>query len=123
MSYVLGVDLGTSYTAAATVSDGDTPAMVGLGNRATQVPSVVYVRPDDVVVGELAEQRSAEDAARVVREFKGRVGDRVPIWVGGRRFTAEELLTEMLRWVLDQTTERMGAAPDRIALTHPANWS
>jgi molecular chaperone DnaK (HSP70) len=57
MAYVLGVDLGTTNTAAATL-DGGAPTMLGLGNRAMQVPSVVYLQPDgSMLFGEAAERR------------------------------------------------------------------
>ena len=42
MTYRLGVDVGTTFTAAA-VANGAAPSMLGLGNRALQVPSVLYL--------------------------------------------------------------------------------
>ena len=61
MGYHLGVDLGTTFTAAA-VMNGGGPTMLGLGNRALQIPSVLYFHPDgSVLVGEAAELRSASD--------------------------------------------------------------
>ncbi len=42
MSYSLGVDLGTTFTAAAMVN-GSEPTMIGLGNRALQIPSVLFL--------------------------------------------------------------------------------
>jgi molecular chaperone DnaK len=51
--YSLGVDLGTTFSAAATVDDTGIPAIVGLGNRAMQIPSVLYVGADgEVLVGD-----------------------------------------------------------------------
>ena len=49
MGYRLGVDLGTTYTAAAVNVDGRTE-MLGLGIRAMQVPSVVFVCDDGEIV-------------------------------------------------------------------------
>jgi len=40
--YRLAVDLGTTFTAAA-VADETGPSMLGLGNRALQIPSVLYL--------------------------------------------------------------------------------
>ena len=42
-----------------------------------------------VVVGEAAEQRGASDPSRLVREFKRRVGDPVPLVVGGAPYSAQ----------------------------------
>lgn len=122
--YSLGVDLGTTYSAAATVDDTGVPTMVGLGNRAMQVPSVIHVGRDGaIVVGERAERLAAADPTGVVREFKRRVGDSVPIYVGTGQFTPEALVAHLLHWVVDQTVERMGGPPERITVTHPATWT
>ncbi|MBA3339296.1 MAG: Hsp70 family protein [Geodermatophilaceae bacterium] len=125
MGYGLGVDLGTTYTAAASidVDSGGGPVMLGLGNRALQIPSVLYLQPDgDVLVGEAAERRGAADPGRVVREFKRRIGDHVPILIAGAPYSAQALTARLLGWVLTRATERLGEAPARVMLTHPANW-
>ena len=120
----MGVDLGTTFSAAATVDDSGVPAMVGLGNRAMQIPSVLFVGADgEVLVGEPAERRARNDPTRIVREFKRRMGDSVAIYLGGKPFPIEQLTARLLRWVIDQTTERMGEAPTRLTLTHPAAWA
>lgn len=125
MAYSLGIDLGTTYSAAATLDDGDVkPSMVGLGNRALQIPSAIYLRDDDsVVVGEQAEHLGMSDPTRVAREFKRRLGDPVRMIVGGRSHTPQFFMTELLRWILDHTVERRGQPPSRVTLTHPASWT
>jgi len=45
MTYVLGIDLGTTYTAAATARNGRAE-VAALGYRATSVPSVVLLTAD-----------------------------------------------------------------------------
>lgn len=76
MVYRLAVDLGTAFAAAAVVNGSD-PAMVGLGNRTMQVPSVLFLSDDSsYVVGESAERRGLTEPDRVVREFKRRFGIR-----------------------------------------------
>jgi len=122
VSYRLGVDLGTTYTAAA-VNVDDRVEMLGLGIRAMQVPSVVFLRNDGtVVVGEAAEQEGAADPARLVREFKRRVGDSVPLVVGGSPFSAQALTARLLAWVVGVATERQGGPPEHVCVTYPANW-
>ena len=123
MGYHLGVDLGTTFTAAA-VMNGAGPTMLGLGNRALQIPSVLYFHPDgSVLVGEAAELRSTSDPTRTVREFKRRIGDPVPILAAGRPYSAQAMTSRVLRWVLDKATEQMGEPPQDITLTYPANWA
>ena len=122
MAYSLGVDLGTTYTAAATWRDGQTEVAT-LGSRSSSVPSIVLVRDaDTVLTGEAAERRAATEPDRVAREFKRRVGDTTPIFLGGSPYSAELLMSELLRWVVAEVAQREGSEPDRVAVSHPANW-
>jgi actin-like ATPase involved in cell morphogenesis len=122
MGYRLGVDLGTTFTAAA-VDDGTGPTMLGLGNRALTVPSVVYLSPDGTwLFAEAADRRAASEPSRSAREFKRRIGDTVPILVAGQPFSPQALSAKLLAWVVSVATERQGAAPDEVVVTYPANW-
>ncbi|WP_103383143.1 Hsp70 family protein, partial [Pseudonocardia dioxanivorans] len=127
MSYLLGIDVGTTRTAAAiTRLDGGRiveTEMVNLGDRSVHVPSVLFVGADGgVVVGEAAERRALTDPDRVVREFKRRVGDPTPIQVAGQPWTPEDLSARLVRWVVDQVAAREGGVAERISVTHPASW-
>jgi actin-like ATPase involved in cell morphogenesis len=118
----LGIDLGTTFTAAAVVRDGRAEVLP-LGNRATAVPSLVFLREDEsLLVGEAAERRGISEPQRLAREFKRRLGDTNPILLGPAPYSAERLSAQLLRWVLDSVAEREGSLPDAIALAHPANW-
>jgi molecular chaperone DnaK len=127
MNYVLAIDVGTSFTAAAVsrFSEGASPApeCLPLGLRGTAVPSVVYYPEEGpLLVGEAAERRSLDYPGRAVREFKRRVGDAVPLSVGGLSLAPEDVFATMTRWVVDRATEREGAPPSEVILTHPAAW-
>ncbi|MGH3765889.1 MAG: Hsp70 family protein [Pseudonocardiaceae bacterium] len=119
MSYWLGIDVGTTFTAAAICREEagrhPVPEVVPLGSRsAAAVSSVVYLAPDgQVVVGEAAERRAATDVDRVVREFKRRIGDEVPMVIGGVSHSAPEIAALVVRWVVDRVPS--GRAPLRRA--------
>jgi hypothetical protein len=121
MVYQLGVDLGTTYTAAAIARDGRAEA-VTLGTNSMAVPSVVYLGDGGLVVGHAAQRRATTDPSRVAREFKRRVGDPTPILVGGSPVPAELLMARLLHWVVDQVATGEGGPPESLAVTHPANW-
>ncbi|WP_210505856.1 Hsp70 family protein [Naasia sp. SYSU D00057] len=127
MTYVLGIDIGTSYTAAAVLRlDADAGAMpqsLRLGSRRDAVPSVVFLPEDGpLLVGEAAERRGMSEPDRLVRDFKRRMGDDVPIVVGEGTVRPEDLIATMARWVVEQASEREGGAPAGLAVSHPAGW-
>ena len=114
MSYQLGIDVGTTYTAAAVCRSAERrwvePEVVTLGTRAATVPSVLFMAADGgIVVGEAAERRALTDPDRVVREFKRRIGDPTPIVVGGRAWAPEELSARLVRWVVDRSPNARAA--------------
>jgi molecular chaperone DnaK len=122
MSYHLGVDLGTTFTAAAIARDGRAEP-VTLGSRSVAVPSVAYLAADGrVVVGDAAARRALTEPRRVAREFKRRLGDPTPLVLGGTPIAAEMLAARSLAWVVTQVAATEGAPPSSLAVTHPANW-
>ena len=123
MSYQVGIDLGTTFSAAAVCRSGGAPVVVPLGDRSVSVASVVFVGPDgSLVVGEAAARRALTDPDRVVREFKRRIGDETPLVVGGAPVAAEVVAARFVEWVLARVAEREGGAPSGVAVTHPAGW-
>jgi hypothetical protein len=121
--YALGVDLGTTYSAAA-IARGQNVNVLQLGTESAAVPSVVLIRDDgDVLVGDAAERRSASEPARSAREFKRRLGDPVPLIVGDQPYTVEQLMGYQLRDLVRRATEQEGEAPAVVVLTHPANYT
>jgi len=122
VGYSLGIDLGTTYSAAA-IMDGGRAEVFTLGTVAPAIPSVVVLREDgEVLVGEAAERRSIVEPTRTGREFKRRLGDPAPLVLGGTPYGAEALMARLLRFIVDEVAKRQGAAPERIVITHPANF-
>ncbi|GIW20002.1 MAG: hypothetical protein KatS3mg065_0298 [Chloroflexota bacterium] len=122
MTYALGVDLGTTYSAAA-VAEAGRVEVFGLGTVAPAIPSVVVLRDDgEVLVGEAAERRAITEPTRTAREFKRRLGDPAPLVLGGTPYGAEALMAHLLRAIVEAVYERQGARPERIVVTHPANY-
>jgi molecular chaperone DnaK len=122
VGYFIGVDLGTTYTAAAVARD-DRVEVAALGNHSTAVSSVLWVGENgDVLVGDAAQRRALIDPARVAREFKRRLGDTTPLLLGGTPYSVESLSAKLLSWVVAEVTRTEGSPPDGVAVTHPANW-
>jgi molecular chaperone DnaK (HSP70) len=122
LSYSLGVDLGTTFSAAA-VHRGDGSVIFPLGTDRAAIPSTVLFREEgEELIGEAAERRARAEPDRVAREYKRRFGDPTPMLVGGTPRTPESLTAKVLRQIIEQIETTEGAPPEEIVLTHPACW-
>ncbi|GAA1266179.1 hypothetical protein GCM10009609_31680 [Pseudonocardia aurantiaca] len=122
MTYSLGVDLGTTFVAAA-VARSTGVEMCTLGDRTVVMPAVVYVRDDGgVLTGDAANRRAVSHPDMVGREFKRRLGDPTPIMLSSVPYPVTTLLGALLRDVVHKVVAIEGEPPERIVLTHPANW-
>ena len=127
MGYGLSIDVGTSFTAAAVIRTGgqgpDAPQILPLGSRASAIPTVVFIGDDGTrLVGEAAERRGLAQPECVTREFKRRMGDDVPLLVGGTEVLPQDLFAAVVSWVVGVAVEREGGSPDVVTLTHPVGW-
>ncbi|MEU4481629.1 Hsp70 family protein [Micromonospora sp. NPDC023966] len=123
MPYVLGLDIGNTGTAATVARRrGDTwarPEVVALGAGSAVVPSVLHLAPDgSLMVGEPA----ADDHSRTTRDFVRRVGDDVPLLLGGEPCPPETLVAELATWVVHRVSAHEGGFAEAVVLSHPAGW-
>ncbi|MDQ1463806.1 MAG: molecular chaperone DnaK, partial [Actinomycetota bacterium] len=124
MAYSLGIDVGTTYSAAAVARDAGPVEVCTLGTTSQSIPSVVVLREDgEILTGEAAERRAPGEPGRTAREFKRRLGDPIPIIIGSTPYGAEALMALVIRDIVAAVTTREGSAPDVVVLTHPANYS
>jgi actin-like ATPase involved in cell morphogenesis len=123
VGYSLGVDLGTTFVAAA-LAVSSRVEMFTLGDRSEVTPAVVYLQEDGVLLtGEAVNSlRALSNPDRTTRVFKRRLGDPTPVILGGQPYSVTALLGTLLRDVLDRVVESEGGPPERVVLTHPANW-
>ena len=124
MGYSLGVDLGTTFVAAALAVSSSRVEMFTLGDRSEVTPAVVYLEDDGTLItGEaVSGLRAVSHPDRVSRVFKRRLGDPTPVILGGQAYSVTTLLGTLLHDVLARVTEHEGGPPERVVLTHPANW-
>jgi molecular chaperone DnaK len=124
--YYLAVDVGTSRTSAAIARiapDGSPLASAfPLGRSSDNAPTVAFVSDGEVLFGDAAERRGSSQPDRLIREYKRRIGDDVPILAGDRAFAPEELYALTVDWAARAVVEREGSAPVRLAITVPASW-
>ncbi|MPZ25570.1 MAG: Hsp70 family protein [Micromonosporaceae bacterium] len=123
MPYVLGIDIGGTTTTAAIsqLSGGGfgAPEVVRLGARSHSVPSALHLAPDRALT---VADPVPLDASRVARGFSRRVGDDVPLVVGGEPCPPQALTAVLAMWVVEQVQLQQGAPAERVVISHPAGW-
>ena len=97
MGYHLGVDLGTTFVAAAIAHDSRVE-MFTLGDRTVVTPVGRLPRRGRQHRHRRGRQRRAvSNPDRVGREFKRRLGDPTPVMLGGTAYAVTTLLGALLR--------------------------
>ncbi|MFG3706140.1 Hsp70 family protein [Micromonospora sp. NPDC047670] len=123
MPYVLGIDIGSTNTAATVArrhgATWSRPEGVPLDAGSVTVPSVLHVTADGTLtVGEPA----ADDGARTARGFVRRVGDDVPLMLAGEPCPPQTLTAVLATWVVERVLAREGEPAEAVVLSHPAGW-
>ncbi|MEV4387883.1 Hsp70 family protein [Micromonospora sp. NPDC049580] len=123
MPYVLGIDIGSTNTAAAVARrDGRTwtrPEAVPLNAGSPLVPSVLHLAEDGALhIGGPV----TDDGSRTTRDFVRRIGDDVPLLLGGEPCAPQTLTAELAAWVVEQVHAVEGGPAEAVVLSHPAAW-
>ena len=119
MQYALGIDLGTTFSAAA-VGRPDGVEMVSLGHRVTAIPTVVFVDEDGrLEVGDRAEALGESRPHLLARDVKRRLGDDTPLILAGRPYSPQALLALVLRTIVARVSAEQGGPPTVLVLDPP----
>jgi YVTN family beta-propeller protein len=122
VSYSLGIDIGTTFVAAALARSGTTQ-MIPLGNHSVLAPATVFLRGDGTVAtGDTVGLPAVCSPDRICRELMSRLGDPAPVILGGQAYELTTVLGLLLHDVVQKVTTTQGESPDHIVLTHPASW-
>jgi hypothetical protein len=120
--WVLGVDIGTSFAAAAVGSGGAVELLEVGGER--RVPTTVLLTEDGrLVAGSYAQRAVGRLPDRAERNPRRYVG-RAPMLLGGRPVTAVDALSAVLALFVQEGRRRHDDTdPARLVLTHPIGWT
>ncbi|GAB3622789.1 hypothetical protein GCM10027418_08710 [Mariniluteicoccus endophyticus] len=121
--WVLGVDYGTSNTAAAVWVDGEAaPRVVRLSDEAEQMPSAVLVDGPTTYVGQAAVRQSLDSPELFLANPKNHLGEG-SWWFGERQVDVVDLVVAVLRRVVARASEVAGGGTPRLlVMTCPEDW-
>jgi molecular chaperone DnaK len=120
---ILGIDLGTTNSAAAVVRGGE-PEIVpnAAGDRTT--PSVVASDSGRRLVGQSAKNQAVKNCENTVQSIKRSMGrDGVAVDLGGDSHTPEEISAMILRKLKRDAEEYLGESIPRATITVPAYFT
>ncbi len=123
MQRIIGIDLGTTFSAMAYMSDNEARLIPNaLGDVLT--PSVVGVEPDGrFVVGRAAKELQVTQPDRCVSVFKRYMGTDWKIELGGHSLTPEKLSSLVLKSLKEDAEAHLGEPIDSAVITVPAYFN
>ncbi|GAA3043100.1 hypothetical protein Aglo01_61950 [Actinokineospora globicatena] len=118
----LGVDLGTSFSAAA-IATAERVESIEVSGERRVASTVLLDESGRLVAGTLAQRMVGRAPERAERNPKRYVGRR-PMLLGGEPVTVQRALAALLDLFVTEARRRFdGAAPASLVLTHPVAWS
>lgn len=122
MSQIIGIDLGTTFSAMAQVRDG-VPRIMQHGDERI-MPSVVGVAPGGgLLVGTPARNQYVLYPERTVRSIKRRMGTDEQVTLGDRSYTPQAISAMILRELTRSAEAQLGEPVEREVITAPAYFS
>ncbi|NWJ98666.1 MAG: Hsp70 family protein [Chloroflexi bacterium] len=122
MSVIIGIDLGTTFSATAQIQDG-VPQILPHGDERI-MPSIVSVTPQNtVLVGTPARNQYVLYPERTVRSIKRKMGQDVRITLGEISYTPQEISAIILRDLKRSAEIQLNQTVDRAVITVPAYFS
>ncbi len=121
---IIGIDLGTSNSAAAVLRGGRPviiPSAEGISLGGKAFPSYVAVTPEgQIMVGEPARRQASANPEGTATAFKRKMGRREPIRLRGREFSPEQLSAFLLQKIKRDAESFLGEAVAQAVVTVPA---
>ena len=121
---ILGIDLGTTYSAAAYMDASGKPQIVTNMEGDTTTPSVVLVEGDQVIVGKVAKRKAILLFQNICSRVKSLMGFRKTALKSGQEEYSPEMISHfILKKLIQDAEKRLGEKVTGIVVTVPANFT
>src|ERR1041385_5731692 len=127
MAKIIGIDLGTSNSAAAAMVGGK-PTIIqaaegtSIGGKA--FPSVVAFTPEgQLIVGEPARRQMISNAEGTVMAAKRKIGTDFKFKVFGKQYTPQQISSFILQKIKKDTEAFLGETIEKAVITVPAYFN
>lgn len=125
MAKVIGIDLGTSNSAAAVVEDGKPviiPSAEGAGVASGKAfPSyVAFTKDGQRLVGEPARRQAAINAEGTIQAAKRKMGSDFKFKVFGKEYSPQQIFAFILQKIKQDAEAHLGDKVEEVVITCPA---
>jgi len=122
MSKVIGIDLGTTYSAVSVVEAGQPKILINSeGSRTT--PSVVGLSNGEIIVGALAKRQAVVNPDNTIYSIKRKMGSGDKVKIGGKDHSPEQISAYILQKLKKDAEEQLGQKVTQAVITVPAYFS
>ena len=127
MAKIIGIDLGTSNTAAAVMEGGKVtiiPSAEGTSLGGKAFPSyVAFAKDGQMLVGEPARRQAVANPEGTVSAFKRKMGTDHKYQIAGKEFTPPQLAAFLLQKVKRDAEAFLGEKVEKAVITVPAYFN
>ena len=124
---IIGIDLGTSNSAAAVVVGGKptiVPAAEGVSIGGKAVPSyVAFTKDGQVLVGEPARRQAALNPETTIQAIKRKMGTDYTVSMFGKTYTPQQISGFILRKIKNDAEAFLGQKVSKAVITVPAYFN
>ncbi|MHA1734090.1 MAG: molecular chaperone DnaK [Promethearchaeota archaeon] len=127
MGKIIGIDLGTSNSAAAVLMGGKPEVIpsaegVSLGGKA--FPSVVaFTKDGQRLIGEPARRQAISNPDRTITGIKRKMGTTYKVKIDGKEYTPQEISAIILRKIKEDASAYLGEEVTDAIITVPAYFN
>ncbi len=118
----IGIDLGTTFSAMA-IMEGGKPNIISNAEGTRTTPSVVHVKDEEVIVGQVARNQAIVDPSHTIRSIKRKMGSSERLEIDGKNYTPEQISAMILQKMKRDAEAYLGQPVKNAVITVPAYFN
>ncbi len=118
----IGIDLGTTFSAIA-VMEGGKPNIITNAEGTRTTPSVVHIKDDEIIVGQIARNQAIVDPLHTIRSIKRKMGTNEKVEIDGKEYTPEQISAMILQKMKKDAEAYLGQPVKNAVITVPAYFN
>jgi len=122
MSKIVGIDLGTTRSAVATVKDGE-PKMLENSEGERVTPSIVAFDGEERLVGKPAKNQMLTNDENTVKSIKRHMGEDYEVELEGEKYSPQQISSMILQKLKNDSEDKLGDDVEKAVITVPAHFN